>query len=69
MTVTLIFSLPDERSDLHAALRATTWLSTLQDIDQIARGRLKHGGDPREALATIRTAIADSGVWIDDSLL
>lgn len=47
--VTLTFDLPDERSDMNAALFGQDALLALWDIDNKCRGLLKHGDLSDEA--------------------
>lgn len=67
MRVTLTFELPDERAELFAALRGGAYASALIEVDNAARGCVKHGADPRETIETIRRVVCDSRVWEDEA--
>ena len=59
-TVTLRYRLPDEQDEFDAARLGREALSTLWEIDQWCRGRIKHGdpvADERHALEAIRAMI------------
>ena len=53
----LEYNLPEEKSDFMLASRAFEWYSTLWDLDQFLRNKLKYGSDFKsadEALEEIR---------------
>lgn len=69
----LEYNLPEEKSDFMLASRAQGWYSTLWDLDQYLRNKLKHGNDFKstdEALAEIRKYLhelmEDNNITFDD---
>ena len=59
-TVTLRYRLPDEQAEFDAARLGREALSTLWEIDQWCRGRIKHHpmtNDERQALEAVRAMI------------
>lgn len=60
MKLTLEFDLPAEKVEASAASQAMDLVCTLNEIDERARACLKYeSGDPRDALADIRSIVAD----------
>lgn len=53
-TVTLTFSLPEEKVEVSAAMRAMELAGALHDIYNRARHSLKHGNNHQESLEEIR---------------
>jgi hypothetical protein len=64
MRTELHFNLPEEEPELKAALKGAEYLSRLMDIDNYARGLIKHGNIPEEfekKLEEIRDLVGD--IW------
>lgn len=58
-TLTLTFSLPEEKAEASFAMRAMDLWSALHDIDNRARSALKHDGDCVKALEEIRGVVRE----------
>jgi len=59
MKVTLEFTLPKERTEAELAMAAGELYSTLNQVDQILRSLLKHGGNPDDLIPECRSLIND----------
>lgn len=64
MKSTLTFKLPEEVEEHRAAINGADYLGRLQEIDNYARGLIKHGNMPEEfekKLEEIRDLVGD--IW------
>jgi hypothetical protein len=59
MKVTLEFVLPKERTEAELAMAAGEMYSTLNQVDQILKSLLKHGGNPDDLIPECRSLIFD----------
>ena len=67
--VTLRFRLPDEQTELSAAMQGGDAKATIWQVDQYCRGLLKHGSlsaESRQALEEIRDMLRDKPGLLDD---
>ena len=60
MKAILEFSFPEEKHELETALKAGELLSTLNEVDNILRNCLKHGGDAHRAMQACRETINET---------
>ena len=67
--VIIRFRLPDEQTELNAAMQGRDAKSTIWEIDQYCRGVLKHGepsDEVRKHLQLIRDMLRDKPGLLDD---
>ena len=67
--VTIRYRLPDEQTELNAAMQGRDAKSTIWEIDQYCRGVLKHGepsDEVRKHLQLIRDMLRDKPGLLDD---
>lgn len=67
--VIIRFRLPEEQTELNAAMQGGAAKSTLWEVDQYCRGLLKHGepsGETREFAERIREMLGERPGLLDD---
>ena len=67
--VILRYRLPDEQTELTAAMQGRDAKATIWDVDQYCRGLLKHGSlsaESRQALEEIREMLRERPGLLDD---
>lgn len=66
MTATLSFQLPEEQSEFQVAVDGVKWYSTVQELDEWLRTKIKHGSGETAQYEEVRNALRDI---LSDNLL